>query len=193
MRRESIPVGPSRREKISGGAGDSGRCSPFVVILAVFLCFGCATSDSEHEQEAGVVSTEQRLAVDLASLADDSDESTQLAQVAIAYSHALADEYRIARPPLFHNVLVNVGIKERGLCWHWTEDLLAHLRTLRLEHYDLYWGTAYPGKLFREHNSVIVTAKGSPFASGLVLDPWRHSGELYWVPVGEDSYPWELH
>jgi len=161
--------------------------------MAAALFVGCATTDSAREGQTTPPSSEQRLAVDLASLADDSDESTRLARAAIEYSHALAGEYRITRPPLFHNVLVNVGLKDRGLCWHWTEDLLSHLRELRFEQFDFYWGTAYRGKLFREHNSVIVTAKGSPLESGLVLDAWRNSGDLYWVQVDRDSYPWELH
>jgi hypothetical protein len=29
-----------------------------------------------------------------------------------------------------------------------------------------------------------------PFNEGLVLDPWRNSGDLYWTKVGQDSYPW---
>jgi len=157
------------------------------------LYFGCAANEAGLDAEAKPNPPERRLAVDLASLADAPDESQRLARAAIAHSQSLADEYRISRPPLLHNVLVNVGLKDRGLCWHWTEDLLAYLRELRFEHYDFHWATAYRGQLFREHNSVIVTARGSPLATGLVLDPWRHSGELYWVPVGEDTYPWEPH
>jgi hypothetical protein len=166
------------------------RCALGVVAA---LCFGCASNEAAYDPNAEANRPSQRLAADLESLADAPDESQHLAQAANEHSYALAAEYRISRPPLFHNVLVNVGLKDRGLCWHWTEDLLAHLRDLGLEHYDFYWATAYRGQLFREHNSVIVTAKGSALETGLVLDPWRHSGELYWVSVREDSYPWEPH
>jgi hypothetical protein len=106
-------------------------------------------------------------------------------------SPSLAAEYRLAQPPILHNLLVNVHLKERGLCWHWTEDLLDRLGELPLPSYQLHWGIAHRGRLFREHNSVIVTARGRELATGIVLDAWRDSGELYWAHVGEDSYPWE--
>jgi len=97
----------------------------------------------------------------------------------------------MSRPAVLHNLLVNTGLRERGLCWHWTQDLLAHLRSLPLPHYQLHWGIAHRGELFREHNSVVVTARGADFATGLVLDPWREAGELLWVAVADDSYAWE--
>jgi hypothetical protein len=42
-----------------------------------------------------------------------------------------------------------------------------------------------------EHNSVVVVAKGAPFWSGILIDPWRHSGELYWAKLRDDpEYKW---
>ena len=119
------------------------------------------------------------------------DEARLLARAAMAQSARLAAEYRMARPALFNNVLINVGLKTRGLCWHWTEDLIAALRELPLSSYDLHWGIAHRGRLFREHNSLVVTARGESFENGIVLDPWRLSGALHWVAVSEDRYPWE--
>ena len=119
------------------------------------------------------------------------DEAQLLAEAAMAESARLAAEYRMAHPALFNNVLINVGLKKRGLCWHWTEDLFAVLRELPLASYELHWGIAHRGRLFREHNSLVVTARGGEFASGIVLDPWRESGALHWVAVSEDRYPWE--
>jgi hypothetical protein len=116
-----------------------------------------------------------------------------LAEAALRQSRALAIEYGMTHPPQLHNVLVNLGLKRRGLCWHWTEDLLDRLAALPLESYELHWGTAYRGRLFREHNTVVVTARGRAFETGVVLDPWRESGELYWGLVREDRYPWEPH
>ena len=130
---------------------------------------------------------------ELAALVEtaDAEESHLLAEAAIRQSRSLAAEYRLAHPPILHNLLVNLGLKERGLCWHWTEDLLDRLGELPLPSYQLHWGIAHRGKLFREHNSVIVTARGREFATGIVLDAWRDSGELYWASVARDSYPWE--
>jgi hypothetical protein len=68
---------------------------------------------------------------------------------------------------------------------------MMQLQTLELQTYQLHWGVAYRGSELREHNSVVITAKGQAFEKGLVLDPWRNSGDLYWTLVGEDNYPWE--
>jgi hypothetical protein len=37
---------------------------------------------------------------------------------------------------------------------------------------------------------VVITAAGQPFETGLVLDPWRNSGDLFWARVDRDVYPW---
>jgi hypothetical protein len=93
-------------------------------------------------------------------------------------------------PPLFHNFLVNIGLKERGLCYHWAEDLLTRLEALRLATLEFRWGNARAGTL-REHNTVVVTAQDQPFDQGIVLDAWRHSGRLHWTHVNADRYPWK--
>ncbi len=122
----------------------------------------------------------------------DSDEAQRLAASAIRHSLALANRYRVLRMPIFHNVLVNAGIKDRGLCVHWTEDLLRHLAALELKTFQLHWGVANRERILHMvHSSVVVTAADQSFMEGLVLDPWRHSGELYWGRVKTDSYPWE--
>jgi hypothetical protein len=83
-----------------------------------------------------------------------------------------------------------MGFRDRGLCFHWTEDLMKRLLALDLKTYQLHWGVAHKGSELREHNSVIVTARDQPFEEGLVLDPWRNAGDLYWRAVRQDSYPW---
>jgi hypothetical protein len=88
-------------------------------------------------------------------------------------------------------VLVRIGLKDRGLCHHWTTDLMEQLELLELKTYQLYWGVAHRGSELREHNSVVVAAKGQRFEEGIVLDPWRNSGELHWTPVKNDRYPWK--
>ncbi len=67
---------------------------------------------------------------------------------------------------------------------------MRELQTLRLTTLELHWAEARPRTL-REHNSVVITARGTPFLEGIVLDGWRNSGRLYWSPVALDrSYPW---
>jgi hypothetical protein len=121
----------------------------------------------------------------------NSAEAGQLAETAISYSYYLAEEYHLVRPPILHNLLVRIGLRDRGLCYQWTEDLMQRLYVLELKNFQLHWGVAYRGSELREHNTVVVTAKGQPFEEGIVLDPWRNSGELYWARVKNDSYPWQ--
>jgi hypothetical protein len=67
---------------------------------------------------------------------------------------------------------------------------MRRLQALGLRTFELHWGVAHKGSELREHNSVVITALRQPFEEGLVLDPWRNSGDLYWAVVATDSYPW---
>jgi len=118
-------------------------------------------------------------------------EARQIAETAVTYSKDLAEEYDLVRPAVLHNVFVRMGLKDRGLCYHWTEDLIKRLQSLDLKTYQLHWGVAYRGSELREHNSVVITANGEAFENGMVLDPWRNSGDLYWALIKADKYPWE--
>lgn len=118
------------------------------------------------------------------------DEARRAAVCATEYSQQLAREYRVIRPALLHNTLVNLGIRSRGLCYQWAEDLLLQLQALELETLQLRWGMTRVGT-WREHNAIVITARGQPFNNGIVLDPWRRSGRLVWVPVRSDRYRWE--
>ena len=117
-------------------------------------------------------------------------EAERVAIAAHESSRQLAREYGIGSPAQFHNLLVNAGVRKRGLCHHWARDLMQRLAALKLTTLDLHWGAARAGT-WREHNAVVVTAKGKPFATGVVLDPWRRSGRLFAGPVAMDRYPWK--
>ena len=95
----------------------------------------------------------------------------------------------MVRPAIFHNVLVNLGLRKRGLCFQWADDLSAKLESLELRTLQVRRGAARL-ETRREHSSVVLTAPGQAFDRGIVLDAWRHSGRLYWGPVQEDKYPW---
>jgi hypothetical protein len=175
--------------------GRARTSEPWAVLCALALAFaiGCAGTGPVVDQAEPRPDRTAELWGELDELGDraDPEEARRLADAAMAESARLAAEYRMTRPALWNNILVNVGLKQRGLCWHWTEDLLAALRRLELRSYELHWGTANRGRIFREHNSVIVTARGGALENGIVLDPWRDSGTLHFVVVSEDRYPWE--
>jgi hypothetical protein len=136
-----------------------------------------------------------RLKKDLESLSNgiDEKEAFLIANTAIRFSMVLANQYELVRPPLLHNHLVNIGKKKRGICFHWTQDLIKRLRELDQKSFDFHRGIAYPHSSWRiTHSSVIICAKGQAFEHGIVLDPWRNSGRLYWISLKKDRYPWQL-
>ncbi len=145
---------------------------------------GCATP---KPAAASATALTQRLE----SLDDQvaAGEASLAAQTAVFYSLELAREYRVVRPAIFHNVLVNLGVRQRGLCYQWADDLTARLESLHLHSLQIHRGVARL-ETRREHSSVVLTAPGQPFDQGVVLDAWRHSGRLYWDDVKQDKYPW---
>ncbi len=119
-------------------------------------------------------------------------EAETVAQVVIPAFADLKKQYEMVRPAVLHNLLVNVGLKHQGLCWHWTRDLTDTLNRLGLKKFDILWATARGGTP-REHNSVVLVIKGGALQDGLVLDGWKKSGKPFWIRVPDDkSHPWKL-
>jgi hypothetical protein len=178
------------------------RYHQIALIVALAFFAGCASDGPV----GGGDETPARPGIDEAAFAEEIDalhrqlanlgtgvdrqEARQVAETAILYSRVLADTYRVVRPARWHNLLVVLGARERGLCFHWTTDLMRKLQSLGLSSFELYWGVAHRGSDLREHNSVVIAASGQPFEAGLVLDPWRNSGDLHWASVQQDRYPW---
>jgi hypothetical protein len=162
-------------------------------LLAALLTSGCAGHRAASLSPERMSASVDALRHELAALGPGTDQSEagMVAETAVTYSSRLAEEYRVVTPARLHNLLIQVGIKDRGLCYHWTEDLMKRLQALNLRTYRLHWGVAHKGNDLREHNSVVITANGQPFEAGLLLDPWRNSGDLYWAVVDTDSYPWQ--
>ncbi|MEA3418700.1 MAG: hypothetical protein U9Q90_04800 [Campylobacterota bacterium] len=161
-----------------------------ILIVFVFLT-GCSNKTPVNSSQ-----TQQRIQSLYALLMKldkeiDSGEAMDLAQSSVTYTQKLAQEYQVVSPPLFHNVLVNIGIKKRGLCFEWCDDLCYYLYKRKYKSFDLHPAGYAVGNYWREHNALVVTAKDQPFPEGVVLDGWRHSGELFFTPVKEDrKYDW---
>jgi len=166
------------------------RLLGFIVPLLFLFTAGCASHQPLNEDQT--VRKIEALSRDLLKLHHGIDHSAaqQVAAVAVEYTNQLADRYRISGSPRQHNLLVNLGIRERGLCFHWTDDLLEKLQEMDAKQFDFHSAVAFKNSDLREHSSVVVTFKGAPFASGIVLDGWRHSGNLYWSRVRSDRYDW---
>ena len=158
--------------------------------MAAFLCAVLVTGCASRPVPASLQQTALRN--QLLQLQDNiaADEATRLAEAALEKSAALAAAYRAVWPPWLHNNLVNAGLRERGLCYHWANDLFAHLQSLNLQSLELHLAVARMDT-GREHNAIVVTASRHPFAQGIVLDAWRHSGRLWSGGVATDKYPWQ--
>ena len=91
--------------------------------------------------------------------------------------------------PIFNNFLIYHGLRKRGYCYQWSEDLLLALDKLNLKSLELRWGE-YDPNTWRENNCIVVTAKGSHSSEGIMLECWRHLGHLYFGLVASD---WELY
>jgi len=170
----------------------------FLMLLVSSVLQGCTTMERPEaglNHDALSRGNEQtiRLGEDLTTLLGYRDEETlHLAQVVISATDTLARKYHIQPPALWHNFLVNTGLRDRGLCCHWTQDLLREIDALQLQQFEAVWAVSRHGS-WREHSSVVITATGQNFKNGLVLDAWRNAGRLYWSPVAEDDYAWQPH
>jgi len=132
-----------------------------------------------------------KLADELAALSPrvNREEATLLAQCAFATVTKLRRQYRMFGTPIFNNFLIYHGLRKRGYCYQWSEDLLTALDTLRLKTLEVRWGEHDPNT-WRENNCLIVTAKRQPFNRGIMLECWRHLGHLYFGPIASD---WETY
>jgi uncharacterized coiled-coil protein SlyX len=120
------------------------------------------------------------------------EEAAVLAREAHLYPMYLANVWEITSPPLLHNWRRNAGKREYGLCIDWTYAMRQRMRGLTLNSFDWHWGIANEGSEWREHSTLVVTPKGAAFGEGVILDPWRNSGKLFWARIGADErYDWK--
>src|SRR5213592_1200715 len=148
-------------------------------IFALLLVIHTATASDERSIKD--------LAKALTALARDVDPAEAQALSATAHTKArsLKKEYRVFLNPEFTVFLYNIGMRKRGWCGHWAQDIGAELKELKCKTLVLHWGEAYPNTT-SENNALVVTARNQPFQDGIVLDGWRRGGRLFWCPVKND-------
>ncbi len=159
-----------------------------LMVLCGLLLAGCVAPPPSDSQEV------QRLAAEIRGLGPDVDptEADRAARIAYAYTAQLVQEYEITDPPLIHNAKVNNGLRPRGLCWHWAEDIERRLSQENFETLTLHRAIANADNPFRiDHSTAIISRSGDSLYDGVVLDPWRYGGVLFWSPLVEDTrYDW---
>jgi len=164
---------------------------PLVYLLAVLALLTLTACSAPPPARSDDV---QRLASQIQSLGPEVDpsEATRAAAIAYSYTAQLVAEYEITDPPLIHNAKVNRGLRPRGLCWHWAEDIERRLKQENFETLTLHRAIANADNPFRiDHSTAIISRKGDTMYDGVVLDPWRYGGVLFWSPLTEDTrYDW---
>src|SRR5437867_9613257 len=161
------------------------RTSSFIIAF-LFLIHAATASDERSIKE---------LTKALVALAPDVDpaEAQSLSVTAHTKDRSLKREYRVVLNPEFTVFLYNIGMRKRGWCGHWAQDLGARLKELKLKTLVLHWGEAYPNTS-SENNALVVTARNQRFEDGILFDAWRRAGRLFWCPVKkDDEYEVEQH
>ncbi len=161
--------------------------------LAIMIVCGCATTSPDGPPMAEKQQIEA-LAIGIQSLGGDVDpeEAGRAARIAFEYSHQLALEYQITDPPLIHNTKVNLGLRPRGLCYQWADDIEARLRQEDFRTLSLHRAIANADNPFViDHSTTVIGRRGDTLFQGIVLDPWRQGGVLFWSPIRADKrYNW---
>lgn len=120
-------------------------------------------------------------------------EATQLSEAIFEETARLRKMFQRTTSPLWHNVLVNTGIREKGLCYHWSDALYLALKKKPYNYFDFHLLVADRGEYFFEHNVLVVSVKGGRAEEGIIIDPWRQRGSLYVSKVKEDVYYHWIH
>ena len=151
-----------------------------VFIVAVSLCINAVWAGDERSIK--------ELRDALVALAPDVDpgEAELVSVTTHTAARSLAREYRVVGNAGFQNLLIHLGIRQRGYCGHYTRDIGERLKELRLKTLVLHWGAAFPGHE-RENNCLVVTARNQPFEEGIIMDAWRDAGKLFWSPLIKDT------
>jgi len=119
------------------------------------------------------------------------NESQKLAKDIFYYTKILRKKFKRNSSPLFHNFLVNIHLKEKGLCYHWSDALYLHLSSQKYKYFKFHLVGANIGKYWTEHNALVVIAKGDKIENGILIDPWRELHRLYFGKITEDKkYQW---
>ncbi len=119
------------------------------------------------------------------------EEARRVAYISYTTGRELASKWHMVSSPTMQSFLINIGLRKGGYCYQFASELLFRLDAQKLQTLELHWAESDAGT-DTEHNVIAVTARGQPFAEGIMLDNWRHSGHLLWGPLnGDPSHTWQ--
>jgi hypothetical protein len=123
----------------------------------------------------------------------DPAEAERAGRVAVEAPLQWAEDWQVLDPPLVHNFKVIHGMRDKGVCQDWADAMHAAMAAQEFRTLALHRAMANADNIKLEHATLIVTARGQSWDSGLILDPWRiGQGRLWFGHLSEDDrYHWE--
>ncbi len=167
------------------------------ILFFIFLIFSGCSVKYENRQlfnEKNFDENIKKLSFLVQSISKNinKEEANNFSYEVINYSKVLANKYKIIKPALFHNSLINMGFKQKGYCYDFTNDLKKYLNSKKYKSFKFIKAVANRGEYF-EHNSLVLTREDTSFKNSIILDAWRNSGILYFSKVKDDkNYNWEV-
>jgi len=163
------------------------RRKMLLVILATLTVGACAYKPTVDQSSVD----ELAQAIMLLGPGIDPEEAKRAAQISFYYSLQLAQEYNITDLPISHKEKVHRGLRERGLCNHWAEDLTKRLNQENFRTLEIQRAISPPTPFRIIHHTAVISKPGDTIYEGIVIDPWRYGGTLFWAQTKADErYNW---
>lgn len=161
----------------------------FKLLLFSFFLLGCVGNEPTVKEE-NILKLSQLL--DTLNTQGSSLETMQLSRDIAYQTKRLSKAFDMTSPPQYHNFLVNIKVKEKGLCYHWSDALHEYFSKQNYPSFEFHLVGANIGEYWTEHNSLVIVAKGMQIKDGIIIDPWRNGGKLYFSRVTQDTeYLWK--
>lgn len=162
-----------------------------LVTSILFFFWGCSIKNIDKDSNNNTKNQLENLIISM-SPKIDKNEAKNISMEAIEYSKYLAKKYDAIKPALLQNTLVNLGYKEKGLCFDYANDLLTFLREKNYKSFKFIKVVSSRGDYF-EHTAFILTRDDISFYESIIFDAWRDTGELYFSKIKDDKkYKWEI-
>ena len=154
--------------------------------------FDKAFRDASAEKHAEDIARLTQAFLDLGPGVDP-EEAARAARAVYTYVDQLVIEYEIEDPPLTHNTKVNLGLKPRGLCWHWAHDIDKRLQMERFKTLQIHRAIANYNNFRLEHSTTIVYGPLSNGCTQVMYEgvPNYPANDRFWEIVEKDTrYNW---
>ncbi len=119
------------------------------------------------------------------------EESLRLSNDVFVEVNRLTQKFQPFFEPHINNFFINIGIKDKGLCYQWSDELYRYFSHKKYKYFTFHILVANKGDYFFEHNVLVITSKKGRIMDGIIIDPWRDSKNLYISTVKNDNaYKW---